>query len=74
MKRTWIVGVLLVLFGGAGPVHADREDSRAVVVTSTNAASNELLVYNTRGVLVQALPTGGQGGVTGNAGGIAVQS
>jgi hypothetical protein len=73
MKRIWLVGVLLVLFGVAGLVHAEREESHSVVVTSTNAAANQLLVYDTVGALIQAVPTGGQGGVSGNAGGIAVR-
>jgi hypothetical protein len=42
-----------------------------LIVTSSNAASNALLVYNTHGTLVEQIKTGGAGGVTGNAGGIA---
>jgi hypothetical protein len=41
------------------------------VITASNAANNELLVYNTAGTLLRRMPTGGQGGVSGNAGGIA---
>jgi hypothetical protein len=32
-----------------------------LIVTSSHAASNELLVYDTNGSLVQAVPTQGQG-------------
>jgi hypothetical protein len=42
-----------------------------LIVTASNTASNQLLVYNTDGVLVEQIQTEGAGGVTGNAGGIA---
>lgn len=42
----------------------------ALVVTASNAASNQLLVYDTTGVQIQAVSTGGAGGVSGNAGGV----
>jgi hypothetical protein len=41
-----------------------------LVVTASNTAQNQLLVYNSSGILVQTVPTQGQGGVGGNAGGI----
>jgi hypothetical protein len=41
------------------------------VVTASNTADNQLLIYNTAGTLLRRVPTGGQGGVSGNAGGIA---
>ena len=44
---------------------------KTLVVTSSNAATNELLVYNTGGSLVQNVATQGAGGVGDNAGGIA---
>ena len=47
-------------------------DSNALVVTASNAANNQLLVYNTAGKLVQTISTQGQGGASGNAGGIEV--
>lgn len=40
-------------------------------MTSSNAANNELLVYDAAGALLQSVETQGQGGVSGNAGGIA---
>ena len=46
--------------------------SDALVVTASNQATNQLLVYDTAGALVPSIPTGGRGGVSGNAGGIAV--
>ena len=42
-----------------------------VVVTASNAPTNQLLVFNLAGKLLGAIPTQGQGGVGGNAGGIA---
>lgn len=43
-----------------------------LIVTASNATANKLLVYTPAGHLVQAISTGGQGGVGGNSGGIAV--
>ena len=50
-------------------------DPNALVVTASNTANNQLLVYNTSGKLVQTIPTQGQGGVSqgSNAGGIEVE-
>ncbi len=73
MKRT-ICGTALLGLMVAGAAYAqaglDWNDGD-LVVTSSNTANNALLVYNTRGVLVEQSKTGGTGGVTGNAGGIA---
>ena len=55
------------------PLVAAAVDSAPLVVTSSNAPVNELLVYDTSGALVQTVPTGGQGGAGGNAGGIATR-
>jgi hypothetical protein len=40
------------------------------VVTASNAAANQLLVYDSSGKLLQTVSTQGQGGASGNAGGI----
>ena len=45
-----------------------------VIVTSSNTADNQLRVYDTSGTLIQEVPTLGQGGASGNAGGIATTS
>jgi hypothetical protein len=42
-----------------------------VVVTSSNAVDNELLVYDTAGTLMESVATLGRGGANANAGGIA---
>jgi len=62
-------GLILSLFGAVAAVHADS-DHKTSVVTSTNATNNQLLVYDSYGNLIQTLSTHGQGGATGNAGGI----
>jgi hypothetical protein len=40
------------------------------VVTASNTANNQLLVYDTSSNLIQTVATGGQGGVSGNSGGL----
>jgi len=63
--------VLPALLIGAGAVQA--ANSNVVVVTASNADKNQLLVYDTTDKLIQTISTQGQGGVSGNAGGIAAQ-
>ncbi|RDS86135.1 hypothetical protein [Dyella psychrodurans] len=73
MKKA-IYGSALLALMVAGAVHAQTTNgwnNGDLIVTSSNAASNELLVYNTQGTLIEQSKTGGAGGVTGNAGGIA---
>ncbi len=41
------------------------------IVTASNTAANQLLIYSPTGVLLNKISTQGQGGVSGNAGGIA---
>jgi hypothetical protein len=55
--------------------HPQPEDGRnALVVTASNTAAKQLLVYDSSGKLLQTVPTQGQGGVSGNAGGIATSA
>ncbi|HKR76770.1 MAG TPA: hypothetical protein VJR95_08885 [Rhodanobacter sp.] len=73
MKKAIYGSVLLGLMA-AGAVHAQTGAGWSdgdLIVTASNTANNALLVYNTRGVLVEQSETGGSGGVAGNAGGIA---
>jgi hypothetical protein len=49
-------------------------DRRPVIVTASNDADNRLLVFDTAGVLLESLPTLGQGGASANAGGIATSN
>jgi hypothetical protein len=63
------LGILIPLLAAATAVHADA-GRNALVVTASNAAVNQLLVYNSAGKLIQTVSTQGQGGASGNAGGI----
>jgi hypothetical protein len=69
-----ILGSALLGLMVAGAAHAqpgEEWNNDDLVVTASNTTNNALLVYNTHGVLVEQSKTGGTGGVTGNAGGIA---
>ena len=59
----------VVLLGVA--TAASAEGHASLVLTASNATTNELLVMDTAGTVLRRLPTQGQGGVSGNAGGIA---
>jgi hypothetical protein len=54
------------------PIWTPADD--AAVVTASNTAANQLMFYNSTGTLLKTIPTHGQGGVGGNAGGIAISS
>ena len=64
MQIRRIFKILLPLVGAASAALAADPD--ALIVTASNTASNQLLVYNPTGQLVQTLATKGQGGVSGN--------
>jgi hypothetical protein len=68
-----VAGVTAAALLTAGIVAAAEPD-RAVIVTSSNTTDNHLLVYDTAGTLIQEAPTFGQGGASGNAGGIAASN
>jgi hypothetical protein len=67
MKSLCVAAAMLVATAGL----AAAEPRTFVVTSSNNPAGNQLLVYDTAGNLIQTAPTGGLGGVAGNAGGIA---
>jgi hypothetical protein len=67
MTRNFGLGALLLVIAGT----AQAYDRTAMIVTASNTASNQLLVYSPTGALLKQIPTQGQGGVSGNAGGIA---
>ena len=67
MTRYHGIGALMLVVAGAAHAH----DGKALIVTASNTASNQLLVYSQTGALLRQIPTLGQGGVGGNAGGIA---
>ena len=67
MTRNFGFAALLLVLAGT----AQAYDRTAIIVTASNTASNQLLVYSPTGALLKQIPTQGQGGVSGNAGGIA---
>jgi 6-phosphogluconolactonase (cycloisomerase 2 family) len=60
-----------VLMAGATNAFAEGQPHDALVLTASNATTNELLVLSAAGTVLRRIPTQGQGGVSGNAGGIA---
>jgi len=61
---------------GAGELHAQGNQDRTrdpLFLTATNGAANYLAVVNIRTKQVSFVPTGGAGGASGNAGGVAVE-
>jgi len=72
MKRIGTCSAMLVVFAIAAGTARAQHAAGALIVTASNLATNQLLVFDIGGTLVQTIPTGGQGGVGGNAGGVAV--
>ena len=73
MRTSFLVRALAVLAVAGVPAYAAAGEA-ALVVTASNTVNNELLVFDATGALVQSVPTQGQGGISGNAGGIATQN
>ena len=71
MKIVNSISALALLFASVVSANAQQGGRRALVVTASNAASNQLLVYDTSGKLVQTVATDGQGGTSGNSNSIA---
>ncbi|WP_189439183.1 hypothetical protein [Rhodanobacter panaciterrae] len=67
------VGLLSLVIAGAVAAQGapSSNNQQSLIVTASNTTHNQLMVYSTTGVLLEQLPTGGAGGVSGNAGGIA---
>src|SRR5262245_56278948 len=70
MRRCFLVCALALLVITTGTARAIA-DQTTFVVTSSNGVNNELLVFDALGTLIQAVPTQGAGGISGNAGGVA---
>jgi hypothetical protein len=72
-NRYQALGVLML--GVAGSASAQNSsawsEAHTWIVTASNTTANQLLVYSPAGKLLKTIVTGGQGGVGGNAGGIA---
>jgi hypothetical protein len=67
------LGAVALLTMASTTIQAAGND-RTVVVTISNAVNNQLLVYDTAGALLEAVPTLGQGGADANAGGVATSN
>jgi len=67
-RERLLPALALLLMGATATIQA--QTSKPLVVTATNAAANQLLVYSASGKLLQTLSTEGKGGASGNAGGI----
>jgi hypothetical protein len=67
------IGALSLMIAGAAAAQGGNGpgDQRALIVTASNTATNQLLIYSSAGALLKQIATRGQGGVSGNAGGIA---
>jgi hypothetical protein len=61
----------VLLLGAATAASAEGASRGPLVLTASNATTNELVVLGASGVILRRIPTQGQGGVGGNAGGIA---
>ena len=71
MKQSFVLTVFVLLAVAGSPIHAAQSRNTLVVTSSNIATANSLLVFDSTGALVQTVLTGGIGGVSGNAGGIA---
>lgn len=68
---TLSASALAIIGTAANPAIAESHATPELVLTAPNASTNTLLVYDPSGNLLQSIATHGQGGVSGNAGGIA---
>jgi hypothetical protein len=69
MKLCYAASAFALLLGTAAAAQADTDPSD-LIVTASNTSPNHLLVYDTSDNLLQSIPTQGQGGASGNAGGV----
>ena len=67
-----VTGVMVVALAAAG-LTAAADSGGTAVLTASNSVDNRLLVFDTAGALVESVPTLGDGGAGGNAGGIAAK-
>jgi hypothetical protein len=71
MKSICNIAAATLLIGAVAGAQGQEWNSHTRIVTASNAATNQLLVYNAEAKLVQTVGTGGKGGASGNSGGIA---
>jgi hypothetical protein len=56
------VFAMIALFAGTAVTASAEGNQQVLVATASNTTTNQLLVYDTAGRLIQTLATGGQGG------------
>jgi len=71
MNRFHRIGATALLIGAAVVAHGQSRIPETRIVTASNTTANTLLVYDTSDNLIQSIATGGEGGASGNSGGIA---
>jgi hypothetical protein len=71
MKSFRNIAAATLMIGAVAGAQGQDWNSHTRIVTASNAATNQLLVYNAENKLIQTVATGGKGGASGNAGGIA---
>src|ERR1041385_5842432 len=71
MKQWFVLSLALCFALIAIPGHTSPNRNTLVITSSNNATANALLAFDATGALVQTISTGGRGGVSGNAGGVA---
>jgi len=67
-RERLLPALAMLLLGATATLRV--QTPKPLVVTATNAAENQILVYSANGTLLQSLSTEGKGGASGNAGGI----
>jgi hypothetical protein len=72
MKNAIVFAALGLLVGVGSTAGAAQDD--VLILTSSNAQANQLLVYDNSGTLIRSVSTEGQGGAARNGGGIAVKT
>jgi len=70
MKSIRNIAVATLMLGAVAGAQGQDWNSHTRIVTASNAATNQLLVYDSANKLVQTVATEGKGGASGNAGGI----
>jgi len=71
MKKILLgLGTIAAFAGAITTAQAAAINPHTLVVTASNATRNQLLVFSSTGNLLREIPTQGQGGVGGNAGGV----
>jgi hypothetical protein len=71
MKSFRYIGAMALLIGATATVQSQNRNRQTLIVTTSNTPTNSLLVYDASDRLIQSVATTGEGGASGNSGGIA---